>query len=326
MFYIFTSGTTGLPKATRCSHGRYLAGATSEAVLLDMDENDCMYVVLPMFHIVALSAIGAALSVTASVVIRPRFSASRFWRDVHAFSATTFQYLGEILRYLVAQRPTDTDRPNTMRAMIGVGADTNVWRAFTTRFGPVRILESYGSSEGVIGVFNLDGVVGSVGRPTRDLAERLAIVRLARHPTASIATPKGDVVRCEPGEAGELVARLSSREEFEGYSSAEATQAKLLDGGFEPGDLWYRSGDRFREDEHGYLYFVSRLGDTYRWKGENVSTQQVADAIGDCDFVQHAVVYGVEVEGHEGRRGHGARDARRRKGPRRRGAVHPPLA
>ena len=136
LFYIFTSGTTGLPKATRCSHRRYLAGATSEAVLLDMDENDCMYVVLPMFHIAALSAIGAALSVTVSIVIRPRFSATRFWRDVHAFSATTFQYLGEILRYLVTQRPTDTDRPNTMRAMIGAGADGNVWRAFTTRSAP----------------------------------------------------------------------------------------------------------------------------------------------------------------------------------------------
>jgi fatty-acyl-CoA synthase len=155
----------------------------------------------------------------------------------------------------------------------------------------------------VIGVFNLDGVVGSVGRPTSDLSERLAIVRLAPTPDGLVRNPDGRLVRCDPGEAGELIARLSSRDEFEGYSSAEATRSKLLDDAFEPGDVWYRSGDRFRADDDGYLYFVSRLGDTYRWKGENVSTQQVAEAITDCSSVSHAVVYGVEVPGHEGRAG-----------------------
>lgn len=302
LFYIFTSGTTGLPKATRCSHRRYLAGAISEGVLLEMDATDCMYVVLPMFHIAALSAIGAALSVSASIAIRERFSASRFWTDVHAFGATTFQYLGEVLRYLLARPPSPLDRPNPLRAMIGAGVDARVGNAFEARFGPVRIVESYGSSEGVIGIFNLDGVVGSVGRAAPELAGRLALARVDAARDALVRNAAGRLIRCEPGEAGELLARLADRSEFEGYSSAEATRSKLLENAFEDGDLWYRSGDLFRERE-GYYFFVARLGDTYRWKGENVSAQQVAEAIEGFEPVAHAVVYGVEVPGHEGRAG-----------------------
>ncbi|MBK7952214.1 MAG: long-chain-acyl-CoA synthetase [Deltaproteobacteria bacterium] len=302
LFYIFTSGTTGLPKATRCSHRRYLAGAISEGVLLEMDATDCMYVVLPMFHIAALSAIGAALSVSASIAIRERFSASRFWTDVHAFGATTFQYLGEVLRYLLARPPSPLDRPNPLRAMIGAGVDARVGNAFEARFGPVRIVESYGSSEGVIGIFNLDGVVGSVGRAAPELAGRLALARVDAARDALARDAAGRLIRCAPGEAGELLARLADRGEFEGYSSAEATRSKLLENAFEEGDLWYRSGDLFRERE-GYYFFVARLGDTYRWKGENVSAQQVAEAIEGFPAVAHAVVYGVEVPGHEGRAG-----------------------
>ena len=126
-----------------------VSGAASEAVLLGMTETDCMYVVLPMFHIAALSATGAALSVSASVAIRPRFSASRFWRDVRQFEATTFQYLGEILRYVLAQPARDDDQPNSLRAMLGAGITKRVWQQFEERFGPVKIVESYGSSEGV---------------------------------------------------------------------------------------------------------------------------------------------------------------------------------
>ncbi|MFO0691630.1 MAG: AMP-binding protein [Myxococcota bacterium] len=302
LFSIFTSGTTGLPKATRCSHRRYLAGAISEGVLLEMDERDCMYVVLPMFHIAALSATGAALSVCASVAIRERFSASHFWADVHAFGATTFQYLGEVLRYLLAQPPSPLDRPNPLRAMIGAGVDARVGHAFEARFGPVRIVESYGSSEGVIGIFNLDGVVGSVGRAAPELAGRLALARVDASRRELVRDAAGRLVRAAEGEAGELLARLADRREFEGYSSAEATRAKVLESAFEPGDLWYRSGDLFRERE-GYYFFVARLGDTYRWKGENVSTQQVAEAIEGFEAVAHAVVYGVPVPGHEGRAG-----------------------
>ena len=302
LFYIFTSGTTGLPKATQCSHGRYVAGATSEGVLFGMEESGCMYVFLPMFHIAALSSIGAALSVGASVAIRPRFSASRFWRDVKLFSATQFQYLGEIIRYLLAQPPLEGERDNTLKAILGAGLTTANWRAFDERFGPLRIVESYGSSEGVIGIINLDGVPGSVGRPPAPLANRLRLACYDREADALHRDEDGRLVVCAKGEAGELIARLEDRSEFEGYSSEEATRSKFLVDAFEEGDLWYRSGDLFRQEE-GYFYFVSRLGDTYRWKGENVSATEVMNALATCEFVAHAAVYPVRVPGHEGSAG-----------------------
>lgn len=302
LFYIFTSGTTGLSKATQCSHGRYVAGGTSEGVLFDMEEDDCMYVFLPMFHIAALSSIGAALSVGGSVAIRPRFSASRFWDDVRRFSATQFQYLGEIIRYLLARPPLVDDRDNTLKAILGAGLTKENWEAFDERFGPLRVVESYGSSEGVIGIINLDGVPGSVGRPPAPAARRLRLARYDRNTEEHERDSSGRLVACAEGEVGELLARLEDRSEFEGYSSEEATRSKFLEDAFEEGDLWYRSGDLFRE-EAGYFYFVSRLGDTYRWKGENVSATEVTNAITTCDFVAHAVVYPVQVPGHEGSAG-----------------------
>jgi fatty-acyl-CoA synthase len=236
LFYIFTSGTTGLPKATQCSHLRYVAGATSEGALFEMTDADRMYVVLPMFHIAALSAIGAALSVCASVVIRSKFSASAFWQDVHAYSATTFQYLGEILRYLIAQPSSPLDRPNPLRALLGAGVTEEVWLRFEQRFGPVQIVESYGSSEGVIGIFNADGVPGSVGRAAPSLEERLEIVTYDVGADRLARDPEGRLIACAEGEPGELLARLDDRNQFEGYSSAEATRSKLLEDAFEDGD------------------------------------------------------------------------------------------
>ncbi len=302
LFYIFTSGTTGLPKATQCSHARYVAGATSEGVLFRMEEGDCMYVFLPMFHIAALSSLGAALSVGASVAIRPRFSASRFWVDVRRFSATQFQYLGEIIRYLLAKPPSEDDRSNSLKAILGAGLTKENWCAFDERFGPLRVVESYGSSEGVIGIINLDGVPGSVGRPPKPLADRLRLVKYDRTADELHRNAAGRLVQCAKSEAGELIARLEDRSEFEGYSSEEATRSKLLENAFDDGDLWYRSGDLFREEE-GYFYFVSRLGDSYRWKGENISAMEVMHAISSCDFVAHATVYPVQVPGHEGSAG-----------------------
>jgi fatty-acyl-CoA synthase len=302
LFYIFTSGTTGLPKATQCSHRRYVSSIITEGALFDLTAEDRMYVVLPMFHIAALSAIGAAISVSASVFIRPKFSASQFWSDVRTQSLTALQYLGEILRYLLAQPPSPQDRPNSLRVMLGAGVTKEVWLEFEARFGPVQIIESYGSSEGVIGIFNADGVPGSVGRSAPALEERLAIVAYDVTTEDLERGPNGRLVPCSEGQPGELLARLEDRSQFEGYSSAEATAAKLIEGGLQDGDLWYRSGDLFRQEE-GFYFFVGRLGDTYRWKGENISAQEVADALSSLDSVAHSVVYPVNVPGHEGSAG-----------------------
>jgi fatty-acyl-CoA synthase len=186
--------------------------------------------------------------------------------------------------------------------MLGAGVTKEVWLEFEARFGPVQIIESYGSSEGVIGIFNADGVPGSVGRSAPALEERLAIVAYDVTTEDLERGPNGRLVPCSEGQPGELLARLEDRSQFEGYSSAEATAAKLIEGGLQDGDLWYRSGDLFRQEE-GFYFFVGRLGDTYRWKGENISAQEVADALSSLDSVAHSVVYPVNVPGHEGSAG-----------------------
>jgi fatty-acyl-CoA synthase len=300
LFHIFTSGTTGLPKAVKCSQGRYIASATSEAVLLDLGPSDRMYVVLPIFHIAALTAIGAAISVGAAVVLRGRFSASRFWQDVREHGVTAMQYLGEIARYVATRPAAATDRKHGLRAMIGAGMQVDVWKQFRDRFGVGSIIECYGSSEGVCSLINLDGPIGSVGRPPP--GSHLRIVRLAEDGLSLKEDSDGHLIDCAVDEPGELIGALNTTTTFEGYASADATDKRLVREKHSE-QIWYRTGDLFRRDAMNYFYFMDRLGDTFRWKGENISTQQVAAAINDCDGIQRAVVYGVRVQGTEGRAG-----------------------
>lgn len=302
LFYIFTSGTTGLPKATQCSHRRYVSGGIAEGIFLGLDQSDRVYVVLPMFHIAALSLIAAALSVSGAIFIRPRFSATSFWDDVREHRLTGFQYLGEIVRYLLAQPPKPDDREHTIRAMMGAGLSKEVWEAFVDRFGEIRIVEAYGSSEGVFGITNLDGVPGSVGRPAPAIEARLRIAAYDTVADELVRDADGRLIVCAEGEVGELIAKLEDASEFEGYSSAEATRAKLIEGAFADGDLWYRSGDLFRQTE-GFYFFAGRLGETYRWKGENISALEVSEALETMDEIARAVVYPVLVTGHEGSAG-----------------------
>ena len=307
LFYIFTSGTTGLPKAARCSHRRYIGSATSESCILEMAPGDRAYVVLPMFHIAALSLTGAAISAGATYVLREKFSASAFWDEVRRTGVTHFQYLGEIGRYLVAQPPRANDREHSLRAMIGAGLQTQTWRAFLDRFGPVRIVECYGSSEGVCNLINLEGRIGSVGREAPG-ENRLRIVRFDVDSGLPARDGQGRLIDCAADEAGELLGALSESFTFEGYSSAEATETRLIEepghgDGAGKGRRWFRTGDLFRRDAEGFYYFVDRVGDTFRWKGENVSTQEVATALMEFPGLVQAAAYGVRVPGHEGRAG-----------------------
>ncbi|MCP1471479.1 fatty-acyl-CoA synthase [Sphingobium sp. OAS761] len=301
IFHIFTSGTTGLPKAAACSHARYVSSGMSEAVLLGLTERDRMYVVLPMYHIAALSAIAAAFSVGASVLLRARFSVTNFWPDVRTHGVTAMQYLGEIARYVASRPATAADRDHGLRTMIGAGMQAQVWRAFRDRFGVPHIVECYGSSEGVCSLVNLDGVVGSVGRPAfGDTSMR--IVRLD-DAHGLLRSEDGGFVDCATDEPGELIGALSASNVFEGYSSESATQARLAREYPADANPWFRTGDLFRRDAEGYFHFLDRLGDTYRWKGENIATQQVAAALESEPDIARAVVYGVRVPGIEGRAG-----------------------
>ncbi len=308
--YIYTSGTTGLPKAAKVSHRRLMQWSHWFAGLLDVQPADRMYDCLPLYHSVGgVVAVGATLVGGGSVVIRRRFSASEFWADVRDTRCTLFQYIGELCRYLVNAPVRPEERQHGLRIACGNGLRPEVWEKFRTRFGIGRILEYYASTEGNFSLYNCEGEPGAIGRIPAFLAARVPVALLRIDPDTG--EPRRDAHGfCEqagvdePGEAVGLVAaaaRAGGR--FEGYADAEATERKLLRDVLESGDLWYRTGDLMRRDARGFYYFVDRLGETFRWKGENVSTAEVASALAAVPGVLESVVYGVAVPGADGRAG-----------------------
>jgi fatty-acyl-CoA synthase len=221
---------------------------------------------------------------------------------------TGFQYVGEICRFLLLQPERSDDREHRVRVMMGAGLAADVWRPFQERFGVERILEGWSSTEANTSLINLDGVVGSCGRiPFKELHNG-RLIRVDLESGTPLRGPDGRCVECGPGEPGEFIGMIpdlpdSGAGRFEGYTSREASEAKLLRDVFQPGDRWYRSGDLLRRDAEDYFHFVDRLGDTFRWKSENVSTQEVAEALSGFPGLEIANVYGVRVPGAEGRAG-----------------------
>jgi len=307
-FYIYTSGTTGLPKAANFSHHRFLATALGFGLGSDYGRDDCIYVALPLYHSAGLAAAaGAALVAGSSVALARRFSASGFWSDCVRHDATVFQYIGELCRYLLAAAPHPDERRHRLRIAVGNGLRADVWPAFQERFRIPRIVEFYGATEGNISLVNTRGKVGAVGRVPRAFRKWVGvrIVRFDVEREEVVRGPDGFCVECAPGEAGELlgVIRPRSLVRFEGYSDARASEKKILRDVFERGDAYFRSGDLLRSDADGHYYFVDRIGDTFRWKGENVATGEVADVLAAFPGVREANVYGVRVPGMEGRAG-----------------------
>ncbi len=311
--YIYTSGTTGLPKAAVVSHHRLMQWSHWFAGLMDITPADRLYDCLPMYHSVGgVVATGATLVGGGTVVVRDRFSASRFWQDVRAERCTIFQYIGELCRYLVnspGSAEPDSEG-HTLRLACGNGLRADVWEAFQRRFAIPQILEYYAATEGTFSLYNCEGRVGSIGRIPPFLSHRypVALVRCDPSTGVPVRDPQGRCVRCEPGEPGEAIGRIAASAgnagaQFEGYADPEATRRKVLRDVFEPGDAWYRTGDLMSRDAQGFYYFVDRIGDTFRWKGENVSTTEVAGVLAGCRGVIDVAVYGVTVPGTEGRAG-----------------------
>ncbi|WP_082515131.1 long-chain-acyl-CoA synthetase [Methylobacterium sp. Leaf112] len=305
---IYTSGTTGLPKAARVSHHRVMMWTHWFAGLVDPTPDDRMYNCLPLYHSVGgVVAPGSVLVGGGAVVIREKFSASRFWRDVVETRCTLFQYIGELCRYLAAAPPDPFEGRHTLRLCTGNGMRPDVWTRFSERFAVPRILEFYAATEGTVSLYNVEGKPGAVGRVPPFLARRSPAL-IVRHDVETglpLRDAAGRCVPAGPDEAGELLGRLSAKAEhsFEGYTSAGETSAKILRDVLAPGDAWMRTGDLMRRDAQGFFYFVDRIGDTFRWKGENVATTEVAEALGHCPGVIEASVYGVAVPGAEGRAG-----------------------
>jgi fatty-acyl-CoA synthase len=252
--------------------------------------------------------VGAALCAGASLALRRKFSARAFWSDVREFDVTHFQYIGEICRYLLNQPESELDRGHRVRAIIGNGLRADVWAPFQERFGIPKVIEFYGATEGNAPIINLENRVGSVGRWPLKALTNARLIRYDQGADEPIRDARGLCVECRPGEVGELVGRIPesanmAQGRFEGYTSQEATERKVLRDVFARGDAWFRSGDLLRQDEEGFFYFVDRIGDTYRWKGENVSTQEVAEALSSYPGLEIANVYGVQVPGQDGRAG-----------------------
>ena len=309
--YVYTSGTTGLPKAANVSHYRLMQWSHWFAGMMATHSTDRMYNCLPMYHSVGgVLATGAVLAAGGSVVIREKFSAREFWNDVIRWDCTLFQYIGELCRYLLHADAPPHETEHRIRMCCGNGLRPDVWDEFQRRFRIPRILEFYASTEGNVSLFNIDGKPGAIGRIPSFLAHRVPVtlVKFDVETGEPVRNEQGFCLRCAPNEVGEAIgkvlrdpANFASR--FEGYVGQEATEKKILRDVFDPGDAWFRTGDLMRKDEQGYFYFVDRIGDTFRWKGENVSTTEVTETIAACPGVIDAVVYGVTVPGTEGRAG-----------------------
>lgn len=309
--YIYTSGTTGLPKAAIVTHRRVMNWCLWFAGLANIGPDDRMYNCLPMYHSIGgVVAVWSVLLAGGSVVLRKHFSASRFWDDVVALDCTLFQYIGELCRYLVNTPPCEAETKHRLRLCIGNGLRLDVWKRFEARFHIPRILEFYAATESNFSLYNVEGEPGAIGRVPAFLAHRFqtAIVEFDIEREQAARDDEGRCIRRGVDEIGEAIARIDTRtgetgSNFEFYSSRAESEKKILRDVFEPGDAWMRSGDLMRKDARGFYYFVDRIGDTFRWKGENVSTFEVARALFACPGVLDANVYGVAVAGYEGRAG-----------------------
>jgi fatty-acyl-CoA synthase len=309
---IYTSGTTGLPKAANVSHRRLMQWSFWFAGLMNTGPDDRMYDCLPLYHSVGgVVATGALLVRGGSVVVREKFSASQFWDDISDWDCTLLQYIGELCRYLVNAPKHPRERQHRLRLVCGNGLRADVWQKFQSRFAIPKILEFYAATEGNVSLYNAEGKIGAIGRVPPFLSHRfpLALVKFDAVSGAPARNPQGRAIRCAAHEVGEAIGRIGhgaaepGSGDFEGYTSAADTERKVMRDVFEPGDTWYRTGDLMRMDEHGFYYFVDRVGDTFRWKGENVATSEVAAVLAEFPGVQAATVYGVAIPGAEGKAG-----------------------
>jgi fatty-acyl-CoA synthase len=307
---VYTSGTTGLAKAARVSHRRILNWGYWFAGLTAASPQDRLYDCLPIHHSVGgIVAPCSMLAAGASVVLAEKFSARDFWGDIVRWDCTLLQYIGELCRYLLKAPVSEFESRHRVRLACGNGLRGDIWEAFQARFALPVILEFYAATEGNFSLFNVEGKPGAIGRIPPLLAHRfpVAIVRHDAERGVPLRSADGLCIPCAPGEAGEAIGRIGEASEgggrFEGYTDTDETEKKILRDVLASGDAWFRTGDLMMRDDAGYFHFVDRIGDTFRWKGENVAASEVAEAIADCPGILDASVYGVAIAGADGRAG-----------------------
>lgn len=300
-FYIFTSGTTGMPKASVMTHYRWLMGMAGMGILtMRLHHDDVLYCALPLYHNNALTVSwGAALGAGACLALSRKFSVSRFWDEIRQMRATAFCYIGELCRYLLNAPPSPLDRQHLIRVAVGNGLRPEIWQEFKQRFGIEHIAEFYGASEcnlGFVNTFNVDGTAGFCPLP-------FSIVAYDPETEQPLRDAAGHMRKVRTGEVGLLITRITDRTPYDGYTDPAASEKKLFRNVFEQGDCWFNTGDLVRDQGYRHIQFVDRLGDTFRWKGENVATTEVEAALNAVEQVEQAVVYGVQVPNNDGRAG-----------------------
>ncbi|KAK0146690.1 Long-chain fatty acid transport protein 6 [Merluccius polli] len=306
IMYIFTSGTTGLPKAAVITHLQTLKAAAGFWAF-GGKADDVVYIPLPLYHSAAsMIGIGGTLQLGATCILKKKFSASKFWSDCRKYDVTIFQYIGELCRYLCNQPKAEGERVHKVRMGVGNGLRPDVWRDFHARFGEVRMCELYGSTEGNLCFMNHIGKLGVVGRSNffYKLLFKYDLVKYDMVREEPVKDEHGFCQRVKKGETGLLLSKVSATSPFFGYAgSKQLTERRLLRNVFISGDAYFNTGDLMAEDQEDFICFKDRVGDTFRWKGENVATTEVAETLGLVAFIQEANVYGVEIPGHEGRAG-----------------------
>lgn len=308
--YIYTSGTTGLPKPCRISHTRaILAAAMFGSVVFELRPGDKLYAPLPLYHSSALLiGAGSAIGSRVPLAMREQFSASRFLPDVRRYGATALVYIGELCRYLMATPTTGDEQNHRLRVAVGNGLRPDVWEPFQARFGIPMIREFYTATEAPGALLNWAGVPGTVGRmPGRGMGW-LRLAKFDVDTEEHVRDRDGFMVEADADEPGELLIRIPAKTalagmDFRGYTDEKATDAKVLTNVFKKGDRYFRSGDLLRQDALGFYAFVDRIGDTFRCKGENVSTAEVSDVLSTAAGVTEVAVIGVRVAGHDGQFG-----------------------
>jgi fatty-acyl-CoA synthase len=299
-FYIFTSGTTGMPKASVMTHYRWLRALAGFGGLgMRLNSNDTLYCCLPLYHNNALTvALSSVLNSGATLALGKSFSASKFWDDIIRYDATAFVYIGEVCTYLLSQPEKDTDRKHRVRVIAGNGLRPAIWDDFTERFGIDRVCEFYAASEGntaFVNVLNIDKTTGICPSP---------IVFVEYNESGEPVRDKnGRVRKVKNGEPGLLLSKVSNFQPFDGYTDKKESEKKLVRDAFKEGDVWFNTGDLMRSQGFGHAAFTDRLGDTFRWKGENVATTEVEAAVATDSQVEEATVYGVEVPDTGGKAG-----------------------
>lgn len=300
LFYIYTSGTTGLPKAVIFNHGRWMKAYGTFGHIVDLNADDVMYVTLPLYHATGIVVCwSTVIKGTASIALRRKFSASNFWKDIHRYNASSLGYVGELCRYLMDVPESNLDKTHRVTKMLGNGMRPNIWHKFKDRFGVAEVFEFYASSEGNIGfsnIFNFENTVGYSPLP-------FALVKYDKEKNEAVRNASGRCIKVEKGEVGLLLGEITAKTPFDGYTDPEKNKAVIMTDVLKKGDKYFNTGDLMRDIGFKHTQFVDRVGDTFRWKGENVSTTEVENIISDIDTVGEAIVYGVEIEGTNGRAG-----------------------